>query len=356
MSDDRKSIKIDDRFFKHKGGASDSSTRKVRKSKPSSDNVSASSLRKALLMKLKLKHSEEAKQSHEKLKEILPTKNVTEPLTNPPNKTNDVPSSGEFKGALDYLNDLVDKRKKDRRDRFKHRKAPEPNVQPELTVNTEVSTLLPESLRENIKPYPTPMVNKDTLKRRSHRRERKRTVLPTPSHNQSAPLLPSPAYSNLKSGGTKPTYRQLHNMTLRPKSKQLRLAITNSSPKDIKRHADQLKDEDDVIKPTGRRRVKKIKRTTQRTFKLGRRGAKIGVLLKDSKTRRKINEEHGKLRKKGIKQVRQYLRDRNLIKAGTTMPNDVARTIFINSVLTGDVHNKNDKLALHNFTHKEDTF
>ena len=106
-----------------------------------------------------------------------------------------------------------------------------------------------------------------------------------------------------KSGGTKPTYRQLHNMTLRPKSKQLRLAITNSSPKDIKRHADQLKDEDDVIKPTGRRRVKKIKRTTQRTFKLGRRGAKIGVLLKDSKTRRKINEEHGKLRKKGIKQV-----------------------------------------------------
>ena len=354
MSDDRKSIKIDDRFFKHTGSASDSSTRKVRKTKPSSDSVSASSLRKALLMKLKLKHSDEAKQSHEKLKEIIPTKNVSEPITNPPIKSDNVPSSGEFKGALDYLNNLVDKRKKDRKERFKNRRAPEANVQPEITVNTEVSTSLPESLRESIKPYP--ITPKDTLKRRPQRRERKKAVLHTQSQNQPAPLLPPPAYSNLKSGGTKPTYRQLHNTTLRPRSKQLRLAITNSSPKDIKRHADQLRDEEEIIKPTGRRRVKKIKRTTQRTFKLGRRGGKIGVLLKDTKTRRKINEEHGKLRKKGIKQVRQYLRDRNLIKAGTTMPNDVARTIFINSVLTGDVHNKNDKLALHNFTHKEETF
>ena len=384
---DNKSIKIDDRFFRPAGSSGNSTTRKIRKSKPSSENVSASSLRKALLVKLKLKHAEEAKQSKDKLKSIIPDTTQTNQTSQP--AAGSVPSEGQFKGALDYLNNLVDKRKKDRRERFKNKPvvnsagnvdptkpaiiAPSSLVptgglrtstlqgpadkpkQPDFSFDTEVATSLPPSLSQSLPPYsgeksgPPPIpAPRETLKRKHQRRHNRHRV----SHRE---LAPPPPYSNLKTGGSRPTYRQLHNTTLKPVSRPLKLAIRNSTPTDIMRHEEQLKDEVEAPVRMGRRKIRKIKRTMSRTFKLGKRGNKVGVLLKDGKTRRKINEEHGKLRKKSIKQVRQYLRDRNLIKAGTTMPNDVARTIFINSVLTGDVHNRNDKLALHNFTHKDDT-
>ena len=373
---DSKSIKIDDRFFRTAGSGGNSSTRKVRKSKPSSENVSASSLRKALLVKLKLKHSEEAKQSRDKLKSIVPNTDQTVPVSEI--NENRIPSEGQFKGALDYLNNLVDKRKKDRRDRYKNKSVaqnsseiatarpkqsfpvsvpsaiPVPQLSSQLSFDTEVATSLPPSLAQSLPPYlgkdpqVAPPPPRDTLKKRPSRRHHRHRVL-------TSNLAPPPAYSNLKTGGSRPTYRQLHNTTLKHISRPLKLAIRNSTPNDIIRHEEQLKDEIEAPVRMGRRKIRKIKRTMSRTFKLGKRGNKVGVLLKDGKTRRKINEEHGKLRKKSIKQVRQYLRDRNLIRAGTTMPNEVARTIFINSVLTGDVHNRNDKLALHNFTHKDDT-
>ena len=103
-----------------------------------------------------------------------------------------------------------------------------------------------------------------------------------------------------------------------------------------------------------RRIHRKSRRTTTRTFKLGRIGGKVGVLLKDQKTRRRITEEHTALKRKHIKDVRQYLRDRNLVKAGSSAPNEVTRAIFVNSILTGEVHNRNEKVALHNFTYKDE--
>ena len=44
-----------------------------------------------------------------------------------------------------------------------------------------------------------------------------------------------------------------------------------------------------------------------------------------------------------------YLREKNLIKAGTMAPTDVLRTLYEQSILTGDVTNKSKDNLLHNF-------
>ena len=53
--------------------------------------------------------------------------------------------------------------------------------------------------------------------------------------------------------------------------------------------------------------------------------------------------------KKSIIDVKNYLRQRNLLKAGSDAPPDVLRSMYENAVLTGDVKNESKDTLLHNF-------
>jgi hypothetical protein len=75
----------------------------------------------------------------------------------------------------------------------------------------------------------------------------------------------------------------------------------------------------------------------------------VGVLIKNSETRRQIQQEHGVLRRESIVEIRKYLHDHGLLKVGSDAPPDVLRNMYENAKLTGDVNNVNKHVMLHNF-------
>jgi hypothetical protein len=96
-------------------------------------------------------------------------------------------------------------------------------------------------------------------------------------------------------------------------------------------------------------------RTIKRKYKLGKNGKKISVLLKDNKTRKKIKTEVQDLKQKSIKEVRAFLQERNMIKAGSIAPNNVLRKMYEDMYLTGNIENKNTDNLIHNFVNDEET-
>ena len=106
-------------------------------------------------------------------------------------------------------------------------------------------------------------------------------------------------------------------------------------------------------KPDNVRRIKKMKKvTTIKKYKLGRSKNKrtIGMLIKNRNTRREVLLAQRDLKQTSINDVKQYLYDRNLIKRGTNVPNDVIRKMYENAKLTGEVYNLNNDIIVHNLS------
>ena len=87
---------------------------------------------------------------------------------------------------------------------------------------------------------------------------------------------------------------------------------------------------------------------------MGKRRGKIGIIIKSNKTRRKIKNEHKKLKRESIDTIKLYLKKHGLIKIGSNAPDKILRTIYETSILTGDVYNNNNSTLLHNFLNTEE--
>lgn len=100
----------------------------------------------------------------------------------------------------------------------------------------------------------------------------------------------------------------------------------------------------------------KIKQTITKKYKLGKTAGSnvVGVLIKNSDTRRRVQEEHGVLRRESIVEIRKYLHAHGLIKVGSDAPPDVLRNIYESAKLTGEISNTNKHVMLHNFMKSED--
>ena len=77
------------------------------------------------------------------------------------------------------------------------------------------------------------------------------------------------------------------------------------------------------------------------------------MLIKDRGTRKKVLQAQKDLKRRNINDIKSYLREHNLIKAGSNAPNDVLRKLYESAMLAGEITNSNVETLLHNFT-KED--
>lgn len=246
-----------------------------------------------------------------------------------------------------------------------HRK----NIQKEKLVKEtnenvkEISNNIDQSLE-----YLNTLAHKKVEKKKK-RRERKQknktfkiTEEPTPSSQ--------PPYSNLKNS-SRPTYKQWRktvknnkneNINENPIKNKISFGEGNEIQTETRIFEDSFEERqkklsdlkinftnlDKDIKEK-KKKVKRKHRTIRRKITLGKHKNRIGVLIKNKKTRKNISDELDVLKKKSINQVKKYLRKHNFIKIGCSAPDSLLKDMFVNVYSSGDIYNKNPDILLHNY-------
>jgi hypothetical protein len=104
------------------------------------------------------------------------------------------------------------------------------------------------------------------------------------------------------------------------------------------------------IRDNNKRRVE-----TKDIFKkmtLGKTRKGIKVFIKNTNLRNKTEKFKIKNKKTKIQTVKNYLKQKNLIKFGSTCPTPLLRELYENSIIIGDVYNDNSCNLIHNFNSK----
>jgi len=306
--------------------------------------------------------------------------------------------SNSLTESIDFLNNLArekegKKREKKsiRRETLKHNRQPtDPSAY--MSISTE---LPPELSLDTIQPrasIPTTLISPPKVPHVS---------LQAPHIQAPHVSAQAPPYSNLKKGGSKPTYRtwlrntQKNKPTINVPAVLPAIRILDTEPEESNRNTNNEIDtneldtnEDDKIivnnqddkiivntndssvpapapapvstpvsvsapppalyKPSFAQKRKRITRTLK--YKLGKHAnGTVSVLIKNSNTRRKIQNEQSLLKQKSILDIKNYLRKNNLLKAGTQAPNDVLRHLYEQSILAGQVENKSKENLIHNY-------
>jgi len=195
-------------------------------------------------------------------------------------------------------------------------------------------------------------------------------MVQTPSYNVSPPppnfqttgsvtLKDPPPYSSLKNG-SKPTFREWKRQTqkithqmaqtqplIRIKDRPPSVPAKTERSKELERVKLEYKENNPSNKPKAyiRRRTRTIK------YKLGKNDKKVSVLIKNHNTRKLVKHEQGLLKQKSIMDVKNFLREKNLLKTGSSAPNDVLRQMYEQAILAGDVSNRGKDTLIHNYLH-----
>lgn len=326
-----KSISINPEFFKISGRAS----KKKKKQKPkfNAKSLKPNDIKKKLIAKIKAHQ----KREKEKLQQENETKKET--------------FRSDFKETISYLeemkkNNIKKKKKKRERNKTLKRRKDQP-----LSIETTESS----DTQNNNNTQPSgiqihlgSMDDKPTTDNINNN-----------SNSQINNLIAKdPPYGCLKNG-SKPTWRQ-YNKTLKKEKTSESKPMFNLSM-DLPKHKEFLERQKKLqeIKnriSTPKAKPKKRKIQTKRIRKkitLGKIGNKVGVLVKSKKTRKIIKNEVNVLKKKSIHNIKDYLRQHNLIKIGSSAPDYILRSIYENAFLSGEIKNKNADVLLHNW-HKEE--
>lgn len=254
----------------------------------------------------------------------------------------------DFKTSLNFLQDVVRRKKAKKQRRRRTRKRNGDAGGGKVAAKADASDGGPAA------PLPPPVAT---------------PAPPLPAQGSAA--RPAPPYSNLK-GGKKPTYSEysktlkrgsrgeeeegeekgrvtIHAPPAQPPSAQVQ--TRKGKLEAAKDHYSQSVPHPPRSNRRGARRRRKTK--TIKIFRLGKSAGRVGVLVKCKATRKKVQRECDRLKKTSVLDIKKYLRRHNLIKAGSTAPEDVLRKLYEDSRLSGDIYNRNADYLLHNFLSKE---
>jgi len=127
-------------------------------------------------------------------------------------------------------------------------------------------------------------------------------------------------YGNLKNG-TKPTYKMYQSQT----------------------------EPIQIVQPEPEKQIILEEKEVKKTFKLGKSGRTISVLIKNNKTRKKVEDTKTEHKKTHLSTIKNYLKEKNLIKFGTSAPSKLLREMYETSELSGGILNQNKDVLIHNF-------
>lgn len=276
--------------------------------------------------------------------------------------------NNEFNKSIDYLQTISKQKRVEEEKSNYDRKKQELYRKTLKNTNTFVNVELHEDLKE---PVITSRIGGHTMKHNEPMSQQNHTL--KLRANNSVP------YGNLKNG-TKPTYREWVSKptptpvdnerekklnALKEKIKQQKM-IEHQKLIEQQRHL--LSEVDNhVVKPEPEPEFRNPEiirpdvvknpptRVTTRTIRkqhtVGKSKIKntVSVLLKNNITRKNVIMAQKELKGKPINEVKTYLKEHNLIKAGSNAPNYMLRELYESSMLAGQIQNNNKDTMLHNF-------
>jgi len=196
---------------------------------------------------------------------------------------------------------------------------------------------------KKMKPEPV-HINTSTIRKlllekiKQHKKTQKAVDLNKDSYDSKR----EPSYSNLK-GGIKPTFREW-KQTLSTPVEEIHEFVPVLSP--------PVPHAPTVLSPPVPTVLPVLPTPCiQTTFQLGKhkKNKTISILIKGHKSRRQIDDLKGDFKKTKINTIKNVLKNKNLIKFGTTAPSGLLREIYESAHLCGDIYNKNANTLLHNF-------
>jgi hypothetical protein len=315
----RKTIQINPDFFSLSGSKKSKKKAKTPKKKPA---FKPNNIKKQLLAKIK---------EHQKQKEI------DNNMVKAPEILQD-----DFDNSMQYVQKMIKEKTHKKTVKKRHRtKKQLPNK------NLSISNDPPYGCLKNGN-KPTFSQYKKTLKRNKPIFQNSSIQINTTTPIQQTPIQQTP----IQQTPIQQTPIQQTPMSSMPQeieNKDDNLSVLNPVL-NRKMKLEKLKDKFmETKKKPSKRLVKRNK--TIKIYNLGKNNKKrsVGVLIKSGKTRKKIKKEHDVLKKRCLSDIKHYLRKHNLIKVGTSAPENVLRNLYENSNLSGDIYNKNVTTLLHNF-------
>ena len=170
----------------------------------------------------------------------------------------------------------------------------------------------------------------------------------------------SPQYSSMKNSSL-PTYREWKIRTLkRPVNSPNEVSInTNDNVLVDPVQSDTFDRSDEEIKndelkniekkSSNLEKLKPSRRSTTLKYHLGKRDRIVSILVKNAATRKKISNEHSRLKQAKLSDMKSYLKRHNLLKSGSQAPPDVIKKLYEQALLGGDIRNSNKDSIIKNY-------
>ena len=170
-------------------------------------------------------------------------------------------------------------------------------------------------------------------------------IVPITEVSSPSMINPDKPYGVLKNG-TKPTFKEWTMNSLNKEEPVIEIKEPEKEP--VKIYETPIPIEIEPAEPV----------TVIKKIKVGKnkRTKSVDILIENIHTRKLNKDKLQLLKKTNITTIKNYLKNRQLIKVGSNAPNSLMRYMYENIKECGDVINENKSNLIHNFTKDNTSF